>query len=135
MTHTGGCLCGAVRFTASDADAQVHACHCSMCRRWNGGPGLSVAVGSIEFDGADDLARYPSSDWAERGFCRRCGSNLFYRLKEADHYIVSLGAFDDQDRFRLAGEIFIDEKPASYAFAGEHPRMTGEEFLASLQQS
>ncbi len=44
-----------------------------------------------------------------------------------------LGTFDDQAQFKLAGEIYIDEKPASYEFAGDHPRLTGEEFMASLQ--
>jgi len=133
MTHTGQCLCGAVRFTATDVETDVHACHCRMCRRWNGGPGLAASVGAIDFAGAENLERYPSSDWAERGFCRRCGSNLFYRLKEADRYLVSLGAFDDQSAFRLAGEIYIDAKPPSYDLAGDHPRLTGEEFLASLE--
>ena len=69
------------------------------------------------------------------GFCSECGSNLFYHLKEADRYIMCTGTFDDQSVFELVGEIYIDEKPPGYDFAGEHPRQTGEEFMASLQQS
>jgi len=34
----------------------------------------------------------------------------------------------------LAGEIFIDDKPHVYDLAGDHPRMTGAEFMASLQK-
>ena len=131
----GGCLCGAVRFEASDVDTHVHGCHCSMCRNWSGGPMLAAQVGSVQFEGAEHIRRYDSSEWAERGFCDRCGSNLFYRLKEADSYIMCAGAFDDPAIFELVGEIYIDEKPPGYAFAGDHPRQTGEEFLASLQQS
>jgi hypothetical protein len=41
--------------------------------------------------------------------------------------------FEDQSIFKLAGEIFIDENPGGYAFAGDHPRLTGEEFLASME--
>ena len=133
MNHTGRCLCGAVSFDAQGVEQDLHGCHCSMCRRWSGGPALAVSVESVTFKGGEHIQRYDSSEWAERGFCRRCGSNLFYRLKAQDHYILQLGAFDDQSGFRLVGEIFIDEKPPGYAFGGEHPRQTGAEFLASMQ--
>ena len=105
-----------------------------MCRRWTGGPAFAANVEKIDFQGEEHFARFNSSAWAERGFCTRCGSNLFYRLKEANQYIVWMGTFDDQSLFKLAGEIYVDEKPAGYQFAGDHPRMTGEEFMASLQQ-
>jgi len=42
------------------------------------------------------------------------------------------GTFDNPDHLKLIGEIYIDEKPSSYDFKGEHERLTGEEFLASL---
>lgn len=43
-----------------------------------------------------------------------------------------MGAFDDVTPFRLTGEIYIDEKPPAYDFAGDRPRLTGKEFLESL---
>jgi hypothetical protein len=132
MSASGRCLCGAVTFTAEDVDHGVHACHCNMCRRWSGGPGLSASVGRVRFTGAEHIGRYDSSAWAERGFCTRCGTSLFYRLKARDHYIMCLGTFDDQAPFAVTGEIYIDEKPQSYALAGDHPRLTGAEFMASL---
>jgi len=128
----GGCLCGAVRFEARGVSTGIHACHCSMCRRWSGGPGMGVDVAAVTFADDAHLGRFRSSPWAERGFCTRCGTSLFYRLEAADRYTLWLGAFDDQTPFELAGEIYVDEKPSSYALAGDHPRMTGEEFLASL---
>ncbi len=132
MSETGKCLCGAVKFTAEDIDTHVHACHCSMCRGWTGGPMLAASVGSVEFFGDSNIKRYASSEWAERGFCAQCGSSLFYHLKEPNMYIMATGCFDNAEQFSLAGEIFIDEKPSSYDFAGDHPRLTGEEFLASM---
>ena len=133
MSVSGHCLCGAVTFEAEGVQPDIHSCHCSMCRRWSGGPAFAAGVGSVSFEGEENITRYDSSDWAERGFCKRCGSNLFYRLKEANHYVLWMGAFDDQSSFKLAGEIYIDEKPDAYDLAGDHPRMTGEEFLASIQ--
>jgi len=104
-----------------------------MCRGWSGSPMLAASVGSVQFQGEENIKRYSSSEWAERGFCSECGSNLFYWLKEADRYIMCTGAFDDQSVFELVGEIYIDEKPPGYDFAGDHPRQTGAEFMASLQ--
>ena len=135
MEASGHCLCGAVSYVAGEIDTDFHTCHCGMCRKWSGGPVFATSVGNVKFEGEENISRYDSSPWAERGFCNRCGSNLFYHLKEADHYVLWVGTFDDQTPFRLTGEIYIDDKPAGYDFAGDHPRMTGEEFLASFQQS
>ena len=93
---------------------------------------LAAEAGDVEFQGAEHIKVYDSSAWAERGFCSECGTNLFYRLKETGRHILCTGAFDDQTQFDLVGEIYVDEKPPGYAFAGDHPRMTGEEFLASI---
>ena len=120
MDGTGKCLCGIVRFSAQDIETHIHACHCSMCRRWNGGPAMAASAGSVSFEGEENIIRYASSDWAERGFCKRCGSNLFYFLKP-DKYIMWAGAFDEQP-FSLDGEIFCSEKPTWYDFIGDHPR-------------
>lgn len=132
MAATGKCLCGAVTFEAGEVDTHIHSCHCSMCRNWSGGPLLAAGAQSVKFNGEENITRYGSSDWAERGFCNRCGSNLFYHLKEADHYVLCMGAFDDESVFELVGEIYIDEKPPGYDFAGDHPRQTGSEFMASI---
>jgi hypothetical protein len=45
-----------------------------------------------------------------------------------------MGTFDDLKPFKLACEIYIDKKPALYDLAGNHPRLTGEEFMASLKE-
>ena len=134
MQASGQCLCGAVRFRAEDVQNAVYVCHCSKCLRWAGGPVLAVNVGSLAFDGEDQIGRFESSDWGQRGFCKHCGSNLFFRVKESNHYLVAMGSFDDQSRFQLVGEIYIDDKPPAYDFAGEHARLTGEQFRASLRQ-
>ena len=133
MNATGHCLCGAVKFAAEDVHSDVHSCHCGMCRRWSGGPAFAVSVGNVTFTGDDSIKRFESSDWAERGFCSQCGTNLFYRLKDADQYYLWMGAFDDSSQFRLTGEIYIDEKPVTCDLAGDRPRLTGEEFMASMQ--
>lgn len=104
-----------------------------MCRRWSGGsPFFGASASSVTFEAAESLGRYDSSDWAQRGFCRACGTTLFYFLKPAGTYSMSVGAFDDATPFHLESEIFIDHKPDGYALAGDRPRLTEAEVLAKF---
>lgn len=128
----GRCLCGAVRFTVAAVDPEYHACHCGMCLRWSGGPFLSVSTTGALFQGKENITVYESSPWADRGFCNKCGSILFYHLKQNDEYVISIGAFENSSAFKLIGEIFIDRKPAGYGFAGDHPRLTEAEAIAKF---
>jgi len=133
MTMHGKCLCGAVKFTAEVPKSTFSACHCGMCRRWSGGaPFFAVGAESVSFEGEESLGRYASSKWAERGFCKTCGSVLFYFLIPAKRYAMSAGAFDDPSQFELSLEIFIDRKPDGYSIAGDHPRWTEAETFAKL---
>ena len=134
MNATGRCLCGDVTYTAEGVETDVHSCHCEFCLRWNGGPGFAVSVAQVKFTGEQNITRFDSSEWAERGFCGRCGTNLFYHLKEADVYMLWMGSFDDLTSFKLVDEIFIDNKPAVYSLNGDHPQLTGKEFMATLEE-
>jgi hypothetical protein len=129
----GGCLCGAVRFTAVPAKHEFGVCHCSMCRKWAAGPFFNMeCAGTVTITDASNLGIYKSSEWAERGFCKRCGSVLFYRLVAQDYYAVSAEAFDDRKDFAFASQIFIDEKPPYYEFANKTHNMTGAEVFAAF---
>ena len=132
MSESGRCLCGSVTFDANDVTTDYHSCHCATCQRWSGGSAHGVQVGSIAFSGEDNISRYESSDWAERGFCKKCGGHLFYYLKPSQMYLVWAGFFDDQSTLNMVGEIFVDEKPPGYSFAGDHERLTGAEFMARI---
>lgn len=128
---TGRCLCGAVKVTIAPKNMDVGICHCSMCRRSSSGPHMAIDVGQdIEIEGNDHVTVYRSSEWAERAFCATCGSHLYYRLVEADDYIVSVGMLDDQSGLDLKNQVFIDEKPDFYDFANETKTMTGAEVFA-----
>lgn len=138
IERTGGCLCGAVRYRAALPSGHVHACHCGTCRRWAGGPALALAApaDAVTFDGAENLSHYASSEWAERVFCKTCGTHLYFRVT-ADgpakgEYSLSAGTLDDLSGLSLSQEIYVDAKPACYAFAGDQPRLTEAEFLASI---
>jgi hypothetical protein len=129
----GGCLCGAVRFTASLKDREVGACHCSMCRRWTGGPFMVIDCGdTVKVENESNLGVYRSSEWAERCFCKKCGSVLFYRLVQNGNCYASAEAFDDRAGYALTSQVFIDEKPSYYDFANKTHNMTGAEVFAAF---
>jgi hypothetical protein len=132
--RSGGCLCRAVRFTAVPSKPHMDVCHCGMCRRWSGGVFMSVPVRDLKIENEAGLGVYSSSEWAERLFCKSCGSSLVWRMKEeeADLIAVSYQSLDDQSGLVFEQEIFIDEKPALYAFAGDRPRKTGAEVMAEF---
>ena len=136
MSKTGSCLCGAVTYRVKSEVSEVGACHCGMCRKWSGGIYLAfqVAAGDVDFSGKENIACYASSDWADRGFCKKCGSSLFYRVTaEGPHqgqYHLGMGTLDETDGVPLTSEIFTDEKPDGYGFAGDLPGMTGAEVFA-----
>lgn len=133
MHAKGRCLCGTVTFEFETRGDSFDACHCAMCRRWGGGPALVVdAPDGVRFDNEDAITLYPSSDWAERGFCSRCGTHLFYRFKDGTMWTVSLGALDNQEDFAFALQIYIDKKPAHYAFANDTKTMTEAEVLEAF---
>ena len=136
MNSAGGhCLCGTVRFTIDGVEPEFYACHCNMCLRWCGGPFLSVTATGLNFENTENLVVFDSSEWAERGFCRVCGTNIFYHVRETDGYDVNTGTFDDRSSFRMIGEIFVDEKPSFYEFGGDHPRLTGAEAVEKFSFS
>ncbi len=121
----GKCLCGSIEVLAPDHQ-EAGLCHCSMCRRWSGGPMFAVHCGTdVQFSGAAP-ATFRSSDRAERGFCPSCGTHLFYHLLPSNEYMLPAGLFQDQE-FHLASEIFIDEKPAYYELKNDTHKMTGQE--------
>ncbi|WP_372810886.1 GFA family protein [Litorivivens sp.] len=120
------CLCGAVTLHAKNAKSEFDACHCSMCAKWGGGPFLGVECGSeVTVDG--EISVFASSDWAERAFCGRCGTHLYYRLKAHNAYVLPMGLFDQRPTLAFEKQIFIDEKPDEYSFAEKTPTLTGQE--------
>ena len=78
---TGQCLCGAVSFDLRPEIKWVAHCHCSQCRRAHGAAfvtwvGVDDSLVNID---SQNLEWYQSSAQAQRGFCKQCGSTLFFR--------------------------------------------------------
>lgn len=130
MKKNGQCLCGKITFTINDTDMRVDACHCEICRKWTAGPFLSISAGkgaTVSFENENEITRYSSSQWAERGFCKNCGSTLFYHGLDDDSYYIAVDLLDDNSEAILVEEIFYDKKPNYYHFLEATTKKTASE--------
>ena len=126
--HTGRCLCGKIEFHLPKDSNQITVCHCKMCRTWCGSPLMALnSKGPIKFKNPENISYYRSSEWAERGFCKECGTNLFCRLVSDDVYNFPVGTLDDDPEMKMALQLFIDQKPEWYNFSEETNTMTQQE--------
>ncbi len=132
---TGHCLCGDVTITvAGRHDARVGACHCRMCQRWSGGLFVCFTADATAVTVTGEVMRYRSSNFAERAFCPRCGSHLWFNDVGDDgkpeSYELMPGLFDTARDWPLRSEIYVDRAMASVQLRGEHRRKTRVEYEA-----
>ena len=114
--HTGHCLCGAVRFRTVGPLREVIACHCSQCRRQTGHfyAATNVLDEGLTVEGGDNVSWYRASDTASRGFCRTCGSALFWKSDGSDYTSIMAGAFDQPTGLKIGVHIFCADKGDYY---------------------
>ncbi len=123
-THSGHCLCGAVRFRTSGKLRDVIACHCSQCRRQTGHfyAATNVQDEGLTVEGADRVTWYRASETAGRGFCRTCGSALFWKADGSDYTSILAGAFDQPTGLKIGVHIFCADKGDYYEIADDAPQ-------------
>lgn len=137
---TGQCLCGAVKFTARDVSTLFGACYCDMCKRWAGGRwmGVQVKEDNVDISGAEAVTTCKTSQWAERAFCNKCGSSLWYRITDGpDTEFLSLGVglLDSTDDLKLAWEFYVDRKTCAYDFPEERKQLTEADVIKMFTPS
>jgi hypothetical protein len=102
MPVTGGCLCGAVRYSITGEVGPAGYCHCTDCRRVTGSAfniSAPVRIADFELTGG---ALGSHSHAAESGtiltryFCAACGSPIYGGSPRHPEIIyVRAGSFDD----------------------------------------
>jgi hypothetical protein len=114
--HTGGCGCGAVRFEAQGNLRQVIYCHCEQCRRQSGHfiGVTAVADEGLAVSGGENITWYRSSDAAKRGFCRVCGSGLFWKDDRLAQTSILAGSLDKPSGLTASHHIFVAQKGDYY---------------------
>jgi hypothetical protein len=123
MNHTGGCLCGAVRYKVEGKPRDVLECHCTMCRKTHGHVAAYTAVpkAALEMTDATGLRWYVSSDKARRGFCGTCGSSLFWDPTGKDYIAVAAGTLDAPTGLKTVLQIHTADAGDYYAVRPDVP--------------
>lgn len=98
MQMTGGCQCGAVRFSIERL-GEASLCHCRMCQKAVGGLfGAFVEAHGLTWTRGEPK-RFQSSNMVRRGYCGDCGTPLTFEFVEgvADQLpaAVTIGALDE----------------------------------------
>lgn len=124
---TGGCLCGAVRYEVRGRLRDIVNCHCSMCQRQHGnfGPHSKARKANITVTRDTGLAWYRTSAIARRGFCRLCGSGIFWEPFDLDATGIVAGTLDGPTGLKTMGHIFVGEKPDFYEITDGLPQFEG----------
>ena len=128
-TCSGGCQCGAVRFTIRLPFRAAGVCHCRMCQKAFGNWGaalVSVPEANLTWTrGTPSLFR--SSPIVARGFCRDCGTPLLMKEDGDPNYEIAIGALDDPELAPPTSQVGIESELSWFAGIAHLPRRSTEE--------
>lgn len=128
--YNGQCLCGAVHFQIEGELEPIQVCHCSQCRRAQGGPfATNIPVEHARFRllaGSASLTEFESSPGKVRVFCRTCGSPIFSRKDSLPGVLrVRAGLLTEPLQTRLLAHCFFDSKANWWPLDDGLPRYDG----------
>lgn len=124
LRATGSCLCGAVRYGVAADLRDVIICHCAMCRKTHGHIGAYTACtkAALRLTESRGLAWHESSATARRGFCRECGSSLFWEPTARDYISIAAGTLDAPTGLKTVLQIHINSAGDYYAIDDDVPK-------------
>jgi len=103
MTITGGCLCGAVRYSIEAEPLVTRTCWCRDCQKLAAGSATVNVVfpaEAVQIDGAlhDYASTAASGNLMHRGFCPQCGTPVTTGSEARPHLIgIRAGTLDDPE--------------------------------------
>lgn len=114
-TLSGGCLCGAVRYTVNGEAQRFYHCHCSRCRKASGtGHASNLFVqGTLTWNSGEELIRtfkLPEAARFANSFCEVCGSRMPRFIEKVGMVFIPAGSLDDEPDIRPQARIFLDSR-------------------------
>ncbi|MEH6461605.1 GFA family protein [Chitinimonas sp. JJ19] len=109
----GQCFCGAVRYRVTAAAKWCAHCHCSMCRQAHGAAfvtwfGVPLSAFCLS-QGEAALQWFDSSHAAKRGFCKQCGTPMFFHgLRWADEMHIARASLRQGEVQHPSSHVFYD---------------------------
>lgn len=114
--YKGGCLCGSVAYSLIGKIRNIVNCHCGTCRRAHGAYGAYTRVqkSNLIINNSNDLSWYKSSTYVRRGFCKNCGSHLFWEPTRQPYISIVAGTLENSHNLKTIAHIFTSEKAKFY---------------------
>ncbi len=115
--YTGGCLCGALRYEATEPPTLMGHCYCADCRKASGSgfiPFMGFAARALMVTGPilSHILKHADGREAVRNSCALCGGLVFGGvLGESDSHTVYAGSLDDASLFMPSIAIFTRDAP------------------------
>jgi len=119
---SGGCACGAIRYTCASAPIAMLNCHCKDCQLSSGSPfasGVVVITSDLTVTGVPAVYSVSASSGNQtmRSFCSTCGTPLFTQ-GEANPAFTSIlfPSLDDPSEFRPMLDIWTSSAQSWVCF-------------------
>jgi hypothetical protein len=125
--YTGSCLCGGVKFSINAELEPIQMCHCSQCRKAQGGAfATNTPVSTSNFElksGAELLTEYESSPGKRRFFCRTCGSPIYSSRDSLPNVIrIRAGLLDEPLKVKPAFHFYTASKCSWLDITDDYPQ-------------
>ncbi len=136
---TGGCQCGALRYTIHAAPTTFYACHCTDCRRQSGSAfGLSLQVEAVAMtvSGATAVFSRRGASGREMAchFCPACGARLWHAVAAGSSYrSLKAGTLDDPSWLRPAAHIWVASRLPWVAIPADAVTWEGQPDMGRLR--
>ena len=113
----GSCLCGAVKYQIDGGLRPIVGCHCTQCRKTSGHyvAATQALSADLRIDGVSNLSWYQSSESAKRGFCKTCGSQLFWTEFSSAYISIMAGTIDGETGLVMNKQIHSELKGDYYS--------------------
>ena len=112
LSLKASCLCGGVELRTYGYHRDVENCHCIQCMKTHGhyAAYTNVQEQNVKFLKKRTLKWFRSSKRAKRGFCRKCGASLFFKIIGSNNISIAAGMFNGPTKLKTRMNIFVEGK-------------------------
>ncbi len=122
----GSCLCGKVSYTYKGVITEIAQCHCSQCRKAQGGAFATnspVNTKQLTFSGTQFITEFKSNPIKVRAFCSHCGSPLYSARSDLpDITRLRMGTIETSFTCDNKYHIYTDSKASWHDIRDQYPK-------------
>ena len=124
LSLKASCLCGNIQLRTYGYHRDVQNCHCIQCMKTHGhyAAYTNVHEQNVKFLKKRTLKWFRSSKRAKRGFCRKCGASLFFKLIGSNNISIAAGMFNGPTKLKTRMNIFVKGKLDYYKLDNHLPK-------------